>query len=56
MEMQAAPKTVKEVQSALGVLGYFRKFVRGYAAIVKPIYYEVMMAVERNTSKKLTLK
>ena len=46
---------MKEVQSVLGVLGYFRKFVRGYAEIAKPIY-EVIRAVEKNMSKKLTLK
>ena len=53
--MQAAPKTMKEVQSVLGVLGYFRKFVRGYSEIAKHIY-EVIRAVERNMSKKLKLK
>ena len=46
---------MKDVQSVLGVLGYFRKFVRGYAEIAKSIY-EVIRAVEKNMSKKLTLK
>lgn len=39
----------------LGVLGYFRKFVRKYAEIARPIY-DVIKAVERDLSKKLTLK
>ena len=49
------PKRVKEVQSVLGVLGYFRKFVRGYAGIAK-LVNEVIRVVERNMSKKLELK
>ena len=31
------PQTVMGVQSIMGVLNYFRKFVRGYGDIVKPI-------------------
>ena len=30
-------KNLKEVRSTLGVLGYQRPFVRGYANLVKPI-------------------
>lgn len=55
LRQQSSPRTIKEVQSVLGVLGYFRKFVRGYSEIAKPIY-DVIRAVERNVSKKLTLK
>ena len=31
------PKTQKQVQRLLGLCGYFRKFIRGYAAIAKPL-------------------
>lgn len=31
------PKTIKSVQSFLGLTGYFRKFIEGYATIAKPL-------------------
>ena len=31
------PKTLKDVQSILGVLRYFREFIRGYSDLTKPI-------------------
>lgn len=31
------PKTIKGVQSFLGLTGYFRKFIEGYATIAKPL-------------------
>ena len=31
------PRTVKDVQSILGVLGYFHKFILGYGGLEKPI-------------------
>ena len=31
------PKTIKQVQSFLGLTGYFRKFIEGYSIIAKPL-------------------
>lgn len=31
------PKNVKEIQRFLGLVGYFRKFIEGFAAIAKPL-------------------
>lgn len=32
------PKTVKQIQSFLGLSGYFRKFIPNYATIARPLY------------------
>jgi len=32
------PKTVKEVQSFIGLASYFRKFIKGFSLIAKPLY------------------
>lgn len=50
------PRTVKDVQSILGVLGYFRKFVRGYAEIVQPILAVNRVAERKAGFRKMTPK
>lgn len=52
------PKTVKDVQSILGVLGYFRKFIRGYSDLAKPIREVIRRAEVRHyaLSSKLSAK
>ena len=32
-----APKSVKDVRNLLGVTGYYRRFVKGFARIVRPL-------------------
>jgi len=32
------PKTIKEVQSFIGLASYFRKFIKGFSLIAKPLY------------------
>ena len=34
----AVPRTVQEVQTFLGLVGYYRKFVNNFAATAKPLY------------------
>jgi CDP-glycerol glycerophosphotransferase (TagB/SpsB family) len=53
--MMKTPRTVRDVLQVLGVLGYFRKFVRQYADKAKPIY-DVIRAAEKEESKGKTLK
>ena len=37
-KFRVAPKTVGEVRSLLGFLGYYRGYVRDFAKILKPVY------------------
>ena len=37
-KFRVAPKTVGEVRSLLGFLGYYRSYVRDFAKILKPVY------------------
>ena len=47
------PKNVVEVQRVLGILGYFRKFIRNYADLAKPIY-DIIKKAHWNAGAKLT--
>ena len=38
------PRNVKEIQSYLGLTGFFRKFIKGFALVAKPLsvfFYEL---------------
>ena len=37
IENYQVPKNVKDVQSFLGLAGYFRKFIRNFSIIAKPL-------------------
>lgn len=37
MKEVSKPKNIKYLQSFLGLAGYFRKYISGYAAIAKPL-------------------
>ena len=37
-KFRTAPKTIGELRSLLGFLGYYRTYVRNFAAKVKPMY------------------
>ena len=44
------PKNVSELQSFLGVVGYYRKFVKDFAKISKPLYDLTRLQVKYNWS------
>lgn len=46
------PKTVKEIQSFLGLTGYYRKFILDYAKIIKPLTKCLKKDAIINTSDK----
>ena len=38
IEKYPIPKTIREVQSFLGFCSYFRKFIKGFSILTKPLY------------------
>jgi hypothetical protein len=42
------PKTIKDVQSFLGLSGYYRRFIKDYAKIAEPLIKQLRQLKERN--------
>ncbi|CAF5168194.1 unnamed protein product, partial [Rotaria magnacalcarata] len=42
------PKTIKDVQSFLGLTGYYRRFIKNYAKIAEPLIKQLRQLKERN--------
>ena len=42
------PKTIKDVQSFLGLSGYYRRFIKNYAKIAEPLYQQLRQLKDRN--------
>ena len=49
VQKRSVPKTIKEVRSYLGFTGYYRRFIRDYAKIARPLNN---LLVGHCTSKK----
>jgi hypothetical protein len=50
------PKTVKQIKQFLGLTGYYRKMIKGYAKIAKPITAMLKLDTKINTSDPEYLK
>ena len=44
------PSDRNELQKFLGFAGYYRKFIRGFASVVKPLY-ELLSGIPRSKNK-----
>ena len=42
------PQTIKDVQSFLGLSGYYRRFIKNYAKIAEPFYKQLRQLKDRN--------
>jgi hypothetical protein len=50
------PKTIKDVQSFLGLSGYYRRFIKDYAKIAEPLIEQLRQLKEKNYHLNWTTK
>uniref|UniRef100_A0AB38Z2N6 RNA-directed DNA polymerase n=1 Tax=Panta errantivirus TaxID=3078412 RepID=A0AB38Z2N6_9VIRU len=55
IKMFQAPKTIKQLRSFLGLMGYYRKFIRDYAMIAKPLTNILRGETKISSTKKISL-
>lgn len=48
------PKTIKDVQSFLGLSGYYRRFIQNYAKIAEPLFKQLRQLKDKNYHLKWT--
>ena len=50
------PKSIKDVRKFLGFAGYYRRFFKGFAAIVRPLYDLIVGYSTTKSTKKTSFK
>lgn len=56
IEKWPTPKSIKELRRFLGLIGYYRRFIRDFAKIAKPLTRLFRGEKDRQSNKKITLE